>query len=685
MVSGSIENGTGSDEAALLSSEFAPRSQHPNFDARRERSRKPSSQDVLVIALGSHFVRYGPASSSAPRKVRTLVAFEKSAGGYSSPSMEKDQDDSQHLETEFQSIVEQISADCMLHERRRGGGKPVPWSVEIESVDGRSALEEQSDPAEIMSTEEENRSSAAVLVGRSAEKVLHGVSGGKRRHEVVPPIVDGRLGTHSGFSTGLVRAALDAILSFIGNQFHANTREQVDADENKNAEVIGPDKPNSNMHSLSVSKKLRRVAASTSIALIVPDSSDRSDVAEFVSAIFRVDELRAAAIFVHHNSVSCSFGAGLPSCVAVDIGHSSTTVCCVDEGSVIADSRVYLNYGCRCIKATFEKLLKQEEDIEQVLDAATSGAQGAQNATADAERMDLDSGCGRSIEDDVVTVCARACEQLCSLNVDENDTLGIAMVRVPSTGQAVRVKCGVGIRSVPAYGMFYPRLFEILSKMNGFPTSRTEIPTVERNSDEDNFMQGLFDDVKRSTIVSAAKPFGVFSNETWADAGAHDDDLDSRKSSLVDAVIWSVDRAVVASAAAQGDSSRGSDLKKRLYNSILLAGGGSFIDGLAVVLESRLRREFEERKTTLQDVNVIDGARGKGDKELLAATAFLTKNENGDDRDNDLNRDGDMANLAWKGGAVMVEADGVKDLWVYRDEWEARGIRSLRERVPFYW
>ncbi len=33
----------------------------------------------------------------------------------------------------------------------------------------------------------------------------------------------------------------------------------------------------------------------------------------------------------------------------------------------------------------------------------------------------------------------------------------------------------------------------------------------------------------------------------------------------------------------------------------------------------------------------------------------------------------------------MVEADAVKDYWVYKEDWDERNVRALRERVPFYW
>ena len=132
----------------------------------------------------------------------------------------------------------------------------------------------------------------------------------------------------SGAADTLVRAAIDALLEYIASQ------------------LIKPNVPNGVANGTSTGtseekdKEKVKEKPSIYIALVIPDTSDRRDVAEIVDAIFRVAKLSAAGVFIHQSSVSCALGAGLATCTVVDIGHSYTTIACVEDGSILADSRV---------------------------------------------------------------------------------------------------------------------------------------------------------------------------------------------------------------------------------------------------------------------------------------------------------------------------------------------------------
>lgn len=39
--------------------------------------------------------------------------------------------------------------------------------------------------------------------------------------------------------------------------------------------------------------------------------------------------------------------------------------------------------------------------------------------------------------------------------------------------------------------------------------------------------------------------------------------------------------------------------------------------------------------------------------------------------------------LAWKGISVLCKLDVVSELWVRREDWEALGLRAVRERTAF--
>jgi hypothetical protein len=598
--------------------------QGPAFDGEKARAFKPAVSDTVVIALGSHAIRYGHANASLPKKVRAVVAFPRRKDATTKPIYSVGRNRTVEVTgsgtppaNAFDSIVEVIAADTELHQRRRGGGKPIPWDVEVEPVD-------VPDLPEVVEVKADG-----VLVGRAAERVMLGAEAERSQYDIIAPLADGRMAWSADCSSGLVRAGLDSLLRYIALQLLWHPANG--ADEETSRERM------------------------TYIALIVPDSSDRSDMAEFIAALHRVDELRMAAVFVHHSSAACALGAGLSTCAVVDVGHTTTTIACVEEGCVLGDSRLHLQYGAQSVVGSFERLARRSNAFEGIV---------------------KDIGA-----DDVRLLVARASKHLCSFNADENDTLSIVMARAPKSGKMYRVKCGVGIRTIPAHGVFFPKLLEAMTGISGLSRTRIAKPAVDRNADEDNFMLGLFDDIKRSATVLAAVPFGIFANESVDVLRNEDSPIHPVNASIVDAIIWSVNRAVETSVLTQADSHRGPELRRRYFNSVLLAGGGSSIDGIGLALERSIKNALSKIGVEVSDVTVIDGGKGKGDEELIAAAEVSNADADGGDAD----EDGDPACLPWKGGAVLVEADAVKDGWMFRDEWQGRGVRALREKVPFYW
>ena len=39
--------------------------------------------------------------------------------------------------------------------------------------------------------------------------------------------------------------------------------------------------------------------------------------------------------------------------------------------------------------------------------------------------------------------------------------------------------------------------------------------------------------------------------------------------------------------------------------------------------------------------------------------------------------------VSWKGASVMCNLEGLSDMWIRRDEWEALGARALKDRCAF--
>lgn len=61
-----------------------------------------------------------------------------------------------------------------------------------------------------------------------------------------------------------------------------------------------------------------------------------------VTALF---ELGFKSMFLHQESVLSTYAMALPTAVVVDIGSTKTSVCCIEEGIIIARSIIRKNFG----------------------------------------------------------------------------------------------------------------------------------------------------------------------------------------------------------------------------------------------------------------------------------------------------------------------------------------------------
>lgn len=675
------------------------------------REHKPPPSEVVVISFGSFGIRYGYASDSGPKSVFPAVAIKRRKGAKGPPlriptMLTRSEEEIKTARQAFDEQCDVLVEELELFERRRGGGKPVPWKTEAEPdmnekwTDESWLLrmekeldtedEEKKEESDIKQEDENGdrqqsngtkglRKESDVIVGNDVVYLLRNEQRANK-YDIIFPMWDGELILDTGVSTNLVRKAVDLLYDFmiVDLRRHRKDSKMKKADSK----------------SLSARKNheewMRQHSdhATLFVTLVVPETAQRRDVAELTDAIYRSREMRCGAVFVHQSAVSCALGAGLPTCAVVDIGHSATVIACVEDGIVCGESRIHLRYGFQHVRLAFEELLIRHGQLHNLLvkdyvhtprdDNSNNSDEGAVNDDGDVKMTDNIKKTRRGfILEDESFINRRICEQSTCFNVDENDTLGVTQVTASGLSErSLRVKLGIGIRAIPAYGLLYPSLLQAARKLQperpNFPVRRE---VFQKNSDEDNFVSDIFNDLRRSGIATAALPIGLFANDIGQPAA---NTVNSEKASIVDAIVWSIAKAIEVKRPDQ--TARTPDHYRRYLNAIVLAGGGAKIEGIGPVLEGRIKKGFLDVGLNISDVTVIDGGRGKGDEELAAAAAILK-----DQDDGGLLDDTDTATLPWKGGAVMVEADAVSDYWLYRDDWDARKVHALRERLPFYW
>jgi actin-related protein 8 len=88
---------------------------------------------------------------------------------------------------------------------------------------------------------------------------------------------------------------------------------------------------------------------------IIPDLYERHYVTMILDILIR--DLGLGKVCLQQESLSASFGAGYGVTCVVDIGAQKTSICCVDEGLCVEESRVNLKMGGSDITETFVKMM----------------------------------------------------------------------------------------------------------------------------------------------------------------------------------------------------------------------------------------------------------------------------------------------------------------------------------------
>lgn len=94
-------------------------------------------------------------------------------------------------------------------------------------------------------------------------------------------------------------------------------------------------------------------------------------------------------------------------------------------------------------------------------------------------------------------------------------------------------------------------------------------------------------------------------------------------------------------------------MRKKMYSSIILVGGGCKFAGIEKWLQSKLAAQLPPN--------------------LKTENSFLNA------------KDTDPSIVTWKGAGIMSGLESAAELFISKEEWDKHGVRVLRERCPFTW
>lgn len=92
-----------------------------------------------------------------------------------------------------------------------------------------------------------------------------------------------------------------------------------------------------------------------SCVFVIPDLYEKAYVTQILEMLMR--EFAFARVCLIQESLAATFGAGFTSACVVDIGAQKTSICCVEEGMCIENSRINLKYGGADVTDTFIKMM----------------------------------------------------------------------------------------------------------------------------------------------------------------------------------------------------------------------------------------------------------------------------------------------------------------------------------------
>ena len=116
------------------------------------------------------------------------------------------------------------------------------------------------------------------------------------------------------------------------------------------------------------------------VVLLVEDVFKRRTVKRFMDIL--IDDLGFCAVMINVESVMTTFGAGLQSACVVDIGHNATSICCVDDGVSLPQTRIRLEFGGNDVVHALHWLLKQIDFPYKDCDLASAVDENAMREVA---------------------------------------------------------------------------------------------------------------------------------------------------------------------------------------------------------------------------------------------------------------------------------------------------------------
>lgn len=363
--------------------------------------------------------------------------------------------------------------------------------------------------------------------------------------------------------------------------------------------------------------------------LVIPDVYNRQYLKELMTLL--LSDLGFGGCFLLQDHVAATFGAGLGVACVVDVGDQKTSVSCVEDGISHRNTRIRMEYGGGDITHIFHWLLLKCAFPYKTCDS----------------RIHLDAMLLHQLKQDFCHV---------NLDVCGSHEKSFAIQKVNDAIHQYTLMLGDECIVAPL-SLFYPELFS----MTGTKTSVAQKRSA--GDSEDPFDDHFIRETGRKGAKENLETAGGTDISAVGDLPGGDDDIvvdtleggagtiSAGEFEISPGKILGLDQAVLQSI----DRCPSEDMKRKMYNCILVVGGGMKFTGIAAYLQNRLHLQVPFAY--------------RSDQTDIVLTP----------------KDTDPQLTAWKGASILSCLESSHELWITPDEWKRIGVKILRERAPFMW
>ena len=397
---------------------------------------------------------------------------------------------------------------------------------------------------------------------------------------------------------------------------------------------------------------------------VVPDLYERNYVTQTLEMLMR--DLGFGKVCFIQESLAATFGAGYTVACVVDIGAQKTSICCVEEGMCIENSRVNLKYGGADVTETFIKMMLydhfpyQDINLKRRYDFLLAEELKAKFCTMN------EGDISPQLYDFHLRAYGQDTRKYTFKTYDEVllAPQGYFQPTIFNNSHKLKGRRKLVDRSHDIYdggpndpvssaqsaiisliGPLMPNEVQV----NGDTTYGQTAPAPLKNTPS---LLQKGNELERTPFSAVGTP-APDDDDTPAPLGEANSAINLLGASMRDDVlpVISLDTAIVTSIA---HGARGNEYQtKNFLMSVMIIGGGAQIPGFCSFLEEKLK---ELRPSYAKDITI-----GIPPREL------------------------DPQGVIWKGGSVFGKLRGTNDSWIGKTEYDRLGARVLVYKCMWAW